>query len=892
MLIGRRDELAHLHERRREASLGRGGLVLVSGEAGIGKTRLLAEFKASLASARVRVASAQCRQFAQRPYGPILDSLSRIDPTAATLEPAASRGEQFERISGAYLAAARRGVVVLLEDIHWTDPATLELLATLATAAASERLLFVATYRTEAVPEDDPMFAAIGRLGSLRGATTIELAELHRPELAAFIDSALDGLPEIAQTTRKEIARLSEGNPLFAEELMKNALERKRTGVARGALPTTIRAAVRERLAPLDAEDFDVLAHGAVVGRQFDSALLEIALDIPRARIERALQRARALQLIVEERPGEFRFRHAMTRETIYEDFLTVQLRVLHRRIAAALDEMPAGNVALQALAYHAWAGEEGAKAAVYGERAGDEAMQVYAHEEAIRFYGYATDYLPRDSADSVRVRRKIIRAFAFAGERAQALTLAAETAGILERLGDLAQELEVRIDWAVESYNLGLEEINEPLAQMLPRLTAAEHAPIRTRLEVTRAQLLAIRDRESEAEAILAATNPPDAVADPIAALSYFATKALLAQHHCDIDGFLENTERMLEVATGEAQVASRIKALSNAAAVLARIGRLEEVDRYILEAETLARANNFRSLLAILLSCAVAVRYRRGELREAASLANEVLGIATDHTVPGLQLAAYGCAVGLLTGDEELVRRCYDESLAAREYQIGLPGFAYAERAIRSGRADEARHLLTRALRGSGGAGQAPFDLYLAVARWGDERDVDTARADLSRLCAGDPHPVHRAVLSLFEAYAAQRFHQPDAAKRHALDAAQGFGLLGLPLWEADAARIAGRPDAAVEIYRRIGAVSRLRDVERRTVERTSDVAVPANEGVFTLREREVAELVGAGLSNAEIGDKLGVTVKAVEKHLGAIYKKLDFSSRSKLIVYMRER
>jgi DNA-binding CsgD family transcriptional regulator len=531
-------------------------------------------------------------------------------------------------------------------------------------------------------------------------------------------------------------------------------------------------------------------------------------------------------------------------------------------------------------------------KAADYAERAGDEAMLVFAHEEAIRFYGYAIDYLPRDSAASVAVRRKIIRALAFAGERAQALTLAAETAQILERLGDLAQELEVRIDWAVESYNLGLEEINEPLAHMLPRLSAPEHASIRIRLEVTRAQLLAIRDREAEAQAILDATGPPDAALDPIAGLSYFATKALLAQRHCDIDGFLENTERMLDITIGEAHVPSRVKALTNAASVLARIGRLEHVDRYLTEAETLARANNFRSLLAIVLSCAVAVRYRRGQLREAATLADDVLAIATDHAVPGLHLAAYGCAVGLATGDEELVRRCYDESVAAREYQIGLAGFAYAERAIRSGRPDDARRLLARALPRSGGPGQAPFDLYLAIARWGDERDVDAARAELTGLCSSDRHAVHRAVLALFEAYAAIRFRQPALAKQSALDAAEGFGRLALPLWEADALRIGGRVEAALEIYRRIGAVARLREVERHTLDHSARDATHGPEGVFTQREREVAELVGAGHSNAEIGDKLGVTVKAVEKHLGAIYKKLEFSSRSKLIVYMRER
>jgi ATP/maltotriose-dependent transcriptional regulator MalT len=891
MLIGRRTELAHLHERRREASLGRGGLVLICGEAGIGKTRLLAEFKASLASARVRVTAAQCRQYAGRPYGPILDSLGRIDAAAAKLEPAASRAEQFERISSAYLTASRRGaVVVLLEDLQWTDPATLELLATLAAAASSERLLFVATYRTGAMPESDPLFAAIGRLGSLRGASTVELDELQRPELAAFIENALEGLPEVAQGTRKEIARLSEGNPLFAEELMKNALDRKRAGATRSALPTTIRAAVRERLAPLGPEDFDVLAHAAVVGRQFGATLLATAIDLPRARVERALQRARALQLIVEERSGEFRFRHALTRETIYEDFLGVQLRALHRRIAAALEELPGREHVLQALAYHWWAADEGLKAVEYAERAGDEAMSVFAYEEAIRFFGYAADFVPHHSAAGAALRRKIMRALTLNGERGQALRVGEETAAILERLGDLAQECDVRIDWAVESYNLGLPDATAPLVAMLPRLEPPEHAAIRSRLEITRAQLLAIAGREDEALAILASLGSSAPGEDRTEQLSYFATKALVCQRRADIDGFLENTNRMLAIATDERRLAHRAMTLSNMAGVLTRVGRLDGVEGYLAEAVALARPRHFQAQLAIALAYSVALHYRRGEFREAKSAANQVLEIETDHTLPGLHLAAYGCAIGLLTGDDDLVARCYDEARAARNGQIGLVGFAYAERSIANGNPDEARRLLARALRSSGGTGMAPFDLYLAVARWGAEADLELARTELESARAVNRHSVHGGILALFDAYVAARSLDNAAARRLGAEAAAAFGALGLPLWEADALRLAGQVESAREIYARIGAVARLRELERRAAGEPSASATAAREGVFTSREREVAELVGAGLSNAEIAHKLGVTVKAVEKHLGAIYKKLDFSSRSKLIVYMQ--
>jgi predicted ATPase len=159
-LIGRDAELAHLHERRREASRAHGGLVLVAGEAGVGKSRLLAEFRASLAGARVRAVASHCRQYAQRPYGPILDALEQLDPARGHLQPAQSRGERFERIVNAFLAAAqRRCVIALIEDIHWTDAASIEQLAALAATAASERLLLVASYRPEASADATTPFA-------------------------------------------------------------------------------------------------------------------------------------------------------------------------------------------------------------------------------------------------------------------------------------------------------------------------------------------------------------------------------------------------------------------------------------------------------------------------------------------------------------------------------------------------------------------------------------------------------------------------------------------------------------------------------------------------------------------------------------------------------------
>ncbi len=219
-LIERRQELELLHERRRSASAGRGGLVLVAGEAGVGKSRLLAEFVRSLAVPRLRVALANCREFAQRPYAPVLDVLEQLDAQTGALAPARSRDEQFEPLIRAFAREAERSAIVaVVEDLHWSDPASAELLAAIADAAKGQRLLLLASYRPEAIGEDGAMFASLAKLQ--RGAVTLRLRPLDDDATRRFVDATLEATGDLPARTRESIVHLSDGNPLFVEELRK-----------------------------------------------------------------------------------------------------------------------------------------------------------------------------------------------------------------------------------------------------------------------------------------------------------------------------------------------------------------------------------------------------------------------------------------------------------------------------------------------------------------------------------------------------------------------------------------------------------------------------------------------------------------------------------------------
>ena len=190
--VGRRAELAYLKERRLEAGASRGGLVFVAGDAGLGKSRLVDEFCRSLAYSRWRIcAGAVPQEFGGRPYGPLLDALSMVDPGAArvTLR-LESKRQYFEDIVDRFAAiAARKALVVVIEDLHWGDAATLDLLAYFGSRIGRMRILLLASFRPDDLHAGHPAAAAIEKVdrslrprGSHRldGAAGPGAANVHR----------------------------------------------------------------------------------------------------------------------------------------------------------------------------------------------------------------------------------------------------------------------------------------------------------------------------------------------------------------------------------------------------------------------------------------------------------------------------------------------------------------------------------------------------------------------------------------------------------------------------------------------------------------------------------------------------------------------------------------
>ena len=893
--IGRREELAYLNERRSEAGASHGGLVLIAGEAGLGKSRLLAEFCAPLAKSRWRVGQGACLEYAQRPYGPLLDVLARFDRSTEPLMPATTKREQLDEIVERFAqAAAKTALIVGVEDIHWADTATLELLAFLSPKLQRLRILLLATFRPDELQPGHPSYTALGKVVHTPRAGRIDLAPLDEPELRLFIDAALDGY-SLPDATRRRVARTSEGNPFFTEELLKSAVERTSAEFAGSpddrALPQSVRAALLERLRPLSVADRHIVAQAAVIGRTFDLPLLAQTLGTDVGALLPALQRAREVQLVQELTATQFRFRHALTRETIYAGFLSAQLRPLHRTIALALESVPEHDRSLEGLAYHWWAAGDAHHAARYNELAGDAAGRVHAHEDAIAFYQRAAEMPGLEQRAHGSLIEKIADrrvALSFADKAYDAYGEAADLYGAA---GEYEQEARCRVRAAITAYTLELAAPTAPLEAMLSRLDASEFLA-RSRIHLGIAWLKATLWYPTEAAIHLAQVDERAVAVAPDIALRFHNVAAWVAMTLGDVDAFRREHAAWVDAARRSETVGAFAAAHYNGAYCYSMFGLHEEALSNIASALHIAQREHSRhgeeSALAISAFCSI----MRGDLNRARDALNAVAP-TIDNQVTIANAVAWGTLAGTHLDDPALIATWFDGTGASQSHAPeGSCGAGLAEVLVRRGRTAEAADLLHRAIP----ACERPRGnvlTLLAAARYATPEVAARARAQLVAAADAPAELLERYAVSLFDAYAAQREGRRDEANAHARTAADGFRRLGFPLLEAAAREAAGELDAALEMYRRCGAVYDARRLSRPGSAGPADALSPnghvSSETALSPREREIAALVARGSSNVEIARVLAISHKTVEKHLGSVYQKLGFSSRTQLAAYI---
>ena len=531
VFVGRRAERARLLGTFQQASDGRPSLVLVDGEAGIGKSRLVAELVEEVgadvpgpagvstdgAAALVLAGSCVALGDTGLPFAPIVEALrglvGRLDPdelrerlgsSAAELgrllpglsdraesEPSPFQGGDwlqariFEAVLGLLGRLGERAVVVLVvEDLHWADEATRALLAYLARNLRTERVLIVATIRSDDLDRSHPLLPWLGEMERLPRVERIEIRRFDRAELAGQLRAILGVVPTSALV--ESILGRSDGNPFFVEELVAAAGEAE--GDRAGApLPATLREVVLVRVGALSPTARLVLQVVAAVGRPVEADLLADVAPLDEADLELGLREAIAAHLLVLEATpshGRFAFRHTLAREAVEGDLLPTERRRLHLAIATALERWgPAGDgdgpARMAELAYHWTAAGDRARALVATTAAARGAADGYAFAEAGRQYERAIALWPAvpDAETLVGTDLPALMAEAswtagLAGQAGRALELArdavAHSAGAVDPVRSAI--LEERLAWAATEFG-DLELATDALGSAVDRL-------------------------------------------------------------------------------------------------------------------------------------------------------------------------------------------------------------------------------------------------------------------------------------------------------------------------------------------------------------------------------------------------------------------------------------
>ncbi len=442
VLIGRTPYLETLNQLLEQVGSGRGLTILIAGEAGIGKSRLMAEMKTRAAQGDYLILQGNCFEPDRfLPYAPLLDALRTLfaacSPTEIlyhigsfapelvkllpelttllpdlTLSPALEPEQEKRRLFLALIQffthlAARQPTLVIIEDLHWSDDTSLEFLLYLARRIAAQPILLLLTYRSDDAQEHPALSHFLAEVDRERLASEWVLPRLSSVEVDTMIQTIFElGRPVFTEFL-EPIYTLTEGNPFFIEEVLKALLAAGEIFYADGAwtrkpmgelhIPRSIKDAVQRRVEKLSLAARQVLTLAAVVGRRFDFALLQqLTQPIDPTQDMRdeteliySIKELIAAQLVVEESVERFAFRHALTRQAIYASLLGRERMALHRTIAETLERVYSASVEarLADLAYHFYEARAWTPALAYSLRAAERAERLFAHNEALSHY-------------------------------------------------------------------------------------------------------------------------------------------------------------------------------------------------------------------------------------------------------------------------------------------------------------------------------------------------------------------------------------------------------------------------------------------------------------------------------------------------------------------------
>ena len=859
MLLEREHVLARLTSLLAESSGGDGRLVFLAGEAGVGKTAVVAALAAAVpAGVRVRSGSSDSVTTAA-PLGPFLEAVPEL---AGALDEASGvdRLLLFRRLRS---ALAPEPTLLVLEDLHWADEATLDMLRFLGRRLAGLPLLVVATYRDDQAAASSRL---TGVLGDLATAPHVARETLVPLTVAAVRELTRDARMDVGA---EELHATTGGNPFYVTEILT---------APRNSLPVTIRDAVLSRITTLSDDGRQVLAAAAVLARPAGLDLLTAVAGVRMAAVDECVRHG---VLVTDERG--LRFRHELARRAV-EDTLFPGVRAqLHARALQALRASSAPDEGR--LANHAAAAGEAAAVLEFAPRAAARASRLGAHREAAEGYRLALRWAAGVLGDPDPRRAELLEALAYecylTDELAEALDARRRALRLAERIGD-ARATGRNECWISRlCWPLGRHEDSEAFAARAVTTLerAAEDGP---ELAMAYSNLAQRRLLAGDTPAAVAAGNRAIDLARRIGdrnveidALNNVGT-ALSA-----VDDDAEGTRllhRSLDLALLDDVHALTARAWTNLGSIAVRNRRLADADRLLLAGIDWCSERDLDFWTLHMQAWLARSLAEQGRLGDAAELAEQVLHRPHLSAITRMMAAS---VAGIA---------------ASRQGHPGDDRLAEAlELATGGGTAD-------RTLPVSAARVEVAWLAARAEAAWlaGRVPDIpdEVDRAWPAAVALRNPWTLGELSWWLAVAGLHRRTPAPVAAPFALMldgawrEAARAWNELGCPVWEAmslgaSADLADGR--RAAEIAERIGATA-VRDALLRS-RQAQGIPVPRgprgspadHPARLTARELEVLEQLSRGMTNAAIGQQLFLSEKTVGHHVSAILRKLDEPTRA---------
>ena len=949
-LVGRAVELALIDAALAELDLGRSGAVALVGEPGIGKTRLLKELAGRAEAVGHLVLSGSASELERNlPFSVFIDALDEyigsLDPKrlavlgddvqaelanvfASVAAPVverevALRHERYRshRAVRALLGqlAARKPLVLILDDFHWADSASGELLGTLLRRPPAAAVLIVLAVRPHQLPER--LVAAFERAQREDGLTRIEIGPFSHGEVREFLGEG------VATTQAAALYEESGGNPFYLQQLARAPGRPAKSGSAVAEMslaigvPTAVAAAMTGELALLTESSRLVLEGAAVAGDPFEPELAAAAAATSEDSAIRAIDQLLRFDLIrPTDVPRRFRFRHPLVRRAIYEAAPGGWRLGAHERCAAAL--MARGATAAARAHHVERSAREGDLAAVRILREAGEAAARLAPATAAHWFAAALRLLPQTAPEQQRAELVLVHAEALAATGQFEESHERLVHG-LASLPDVSVALRIALTTACASMEHRLGQYEHAHARLkralgsLPEPASAEAVDLMIELAVNEFYRSHYQSMHASAERAVSAAQLLGDPALMAAALTMPALAAAMTGagarargHHADAAALVDSLS--------DDELSRRLDAAAWLAAAELYLDLYAEADAHASRALTLARASGQGELFLVLNQILGRVWYVCGKLAEATELLDGAIEAA--RLAGNVQALAGNLfnrsVVALAVGDLDIAVTTAQESVdVARDLDAGFvvawAAVRLAEALLATGQPDEAVELLLGSAGGEELAlipgGWRTYCLEVLTRCWlalgrrdGAEHAAARAQAAAAavqlplaaawaeRAAAAvalhDGDPARAAALALASAAAAEQVRAPIEAALSRTLAGRAFAQAGQrdPAI-AELQRAATALDACGALRYRDEAERELGRLGHRIHRRTRPGKAQAN-GIESLTERElqVARLVVDRRTNAQIAAELYLSQKTIETHLRNIFHKIDVSSR----------